>query len=201
MSASATVSPFTGTYCADRDHSSVAFALRHMSVATFRGCFSDVQASVVVAADGSLRLSGSARVRSISIVSPPEFRNHVLGADFLDAARHPVIAFGSEPAFVGEDGSIGVDGQLTIRNVTRAVVATGSWSAAVEDPYGNTRAAIQLTTTIDRRDYGMTWNAPLPNGGDALGTQITITVDLELLVERVSALGAARGELAHRENG
>jgi polyisoprenoid-binding protein YceI len=181
MSASATIGLFVGTYRADADHSSVGFAVRHMSVATFRGSFSDVAASVAVADDGSLRLSGSVQVRSISIVSPPEFRNHVLGADFLDAGRHPVITFRSDPAPLGEDGSIAVDGQLTIRNVTRGVVATGTWSAPVEDRYGNMRAGIRLTTTVDRRDYGMTWDAPLPKGGDVLGTQVTVTVDLELV--------------------
>jgi polyisoprenoid-binding protein YceI len=181
MTTNATISPLIATYSADPDHSSIAFALRHMSVATFRGSFSDVEASVAVADDGSLSLSGAAQVRSISIVSPPEFRNHVLGADFLDAVRHPVIVFRSDPAPLEEDGSIAVAGQLTIRNVTRGVVATGTWSAPVEDPYGNMRAAVQLTTTVDRRDYGMTWNAPLPKGGDALGTQVTVTVDLELV--------------------
>ena len=181
MSPAATLSPFTGTYSADPDHSSVGFAIRHMSVATFRGSFSDVEASVALADDGSLSLSGTAKVRSISIVSPVEFRNHVLGADFLDARRHPVIVFRSDPAPVGEDGSIAVDGQLTIRNVTRAVVATGTWSAPVEDPYGNMRAGVELTTTVDRRDYGMTWNAPLPKGGAALGTRVTLTAHLELV--------------------
>ena len=181
MSASATITPFVGTYCADPHHSSVGFAVRRMGVATFRGSFSDVAASVAVADDGSLILSGSAQVRSISIVAPPEFRNHVLGADFFDAGRHPAIVFASDPAPLGEDGSIAAAGQLTIRNVTRAVVATGTWSAPVEDRYGNMRAGIQLATTVDRRDYGMTWNAPLPQGGDVLGTQVTVTVDLELV--------------------
>jgi polyisoprenoid-binding protein YceI len=181
MSPSVTVTPFTATYSADSHHSSVGFAVRHMSVATFRGSFSDVEAWVAVADDGSLSLFGTAQVDSISIISPPEFRNHVLGADFLDARRHPVIVFRSDPIHLGEDGSIAVDGQLTIRNVTREVVATGTWSAPVEDPYGNMRAAVELTTTVDRRDFGMTWNAPLPKGGDALGTQVTVTVDLELV--------------------
>jgi polyisoprenoid-binding protein YceI len=181
MLPSSTLGSLTGTYFADPDHSSVGFALRHMSVATFRGSFSDVEASVAVADDGSLSLSGTAQVRSISIVSPAEFRNHVLGADFLDVQRHPVIVFRSAPAALGEDGSIAVEGQLTIRNVTRGIVATGTWSAPVEDPYGTIRAAVELTTTLDRRDYGMTWNAPLPKGGDALGTQVTVTVHLELV--------------------
>jgi polyisoprenoid-binding protein YceI len=181
MSPSATLDPLTRTYCADPDHSSVGFAMRHMSVATFRGSFSEIEASVAVAEDGSLSLSGTAQVRSISIVSPAELRNHVLGADFLDAGRRPVIVFRSDPAPVGEDGSIVVEGQLTIRNVTRSVVATGAWSAPVEDPYGHMRAGVELTTTVDRRDYGMTWNAPLPEGGDALGTQVTVTAHLALV--------------------
>ncbi|MDX6719714.1 MAG: hypothetical protein QOJ63_1968 [Solirubrobacteraceae bacterium] len=182
MSARATISPFIGTYSADPDHSSVGFALRDMSVATlFRGSFSDVEAWVAIADDGSLSLSGTAQVCSISIDSPPELRNHVLGADLLDAARHPVIVFRSDPAPLNEDGSIAVHGWLTIRNVTREVVAAGTWSAPVEDRYGHMRGAIQLTTTVDRRDYGMPWNAPLPKEGDALGTQVTVTVDLELV--------------------
>lgn len=181
MSARATVRPFVGTYSADPEHSSVHFVLRDMSVATLRGSFSDVEAWVAVADDGSLSLSGTAQVYSISIVTPPELRNDVLGADFLDARRHPVVVFQSDPARVGEDGSIVVRGWLTIRNVTRAVVATGTWSAPVEDGYGSMRGAVQLTTTVDRRDYGMPWNAPLPQGGDTRGTQVTVTVDLELV--------------------
>ena len=183
MFTSATVGSLAATYCADPDHSSVGFAVRHMSVATFRGSFSDIEASVAIADDGSLSLFGTAQVRSISIVSPPEFRNHVLGADFLDAGRHPMMVFRSDPAPVGQDGSIAVKGQLTIRNVTRSVVATGTWSAPVEDPYGNMRAGVELTTTVDRRDYGMTWNAPLPKGGDVLGTRVTVTAHLELVGE------------------
>jgi polyisoprenoid-binding protein YceI len=181
MFPSATLGPLIGTYCADPVCSSFGFAVRHMSVATFRGSFSDVEASVAIADDASLSLSGTAQVRSISIVSPPEFRNHVLGADFLDAGRHPVIVFRSDRAPVDEDGTLAIEGQLTIRNVTRSVVATGTWSAPVEDPYGNMRAGVELTTTVDRRDYGMTWNAPLPKGGYALGTQVTVTAHLELV--------------------
>jgi len=181
MTPSTTTSPFTGTYSADTDHSSVAFAVRHMGVSAFRGSFAQLEASVVVADDGALRLAGAAQARSISIVSPVDFRNHVLGEDFFDAERHPAVAFEGDPAHPNEDGTITVAGRLTIRNVTHQVVATGTWSAPVEDPYGNMRAALELTTTVDRRDYGMTWNAPLPKGGDALGTDVTLTVHLEII--------------------
>jgi len=181
MSPSTTVSPFTGTYSADPDHSSVAFAVRHMGVSTFRGSFAQIEGSVAVLDDGALELTGAAQASSISIVSPVDFRNHVLGADFFDVEHHPAIAFESDPAHPNADGTITVEGRLTIRNVTHSVVATGTWSAPVEDPYANMRAAIELTTIVDRRDYGMTWNAPLPKGGDALGTDVTLTVHLELV--------------------
>lgn len=178
---STTVTPFTGMYVADNDHSSVGFAVRHMGVSTFRGSFSQLEASVVVADDGALKLTGSVQADSISIVSPIDFRNHVLSGDFLDAAQHSAVSFESDPARANEDGTITVNGRLTIRSVTLDVVAEGTWSAPLEDPYGNMRAAIELTTVIDRRDYGITWNAPLPKGGDALGTDLTLTVHLELI--------------------
>lgn len=181
MSATTAVSPFTGTYSADPDHSSVGFAVRHMGISTFRGSFSDIRGTVVVGDDGELTLSGAARVNSISITTPAELRAHVLGADFFDADSHPAIGFESDCAVLGAEGTITVAGRLTIRNVTRMVVANGTYAPPVEDPYGATRAAIELTTTIDRRDYGMTWNMPLPKGGDALGTQVTLTVQLELI--------------------
>src|SRR3954451_20692778 len=127
MTPSADVTPFTGTYSADVDHSFVGFSVLHMGVSTFRGSFSDVSASVAVGHDGALKLHGSAQVQSVSIVSPPEFRNHVLGEDFFDAERHPAIVFESRPALPAEDGTITVEGSLTVRNVTRDIVATGAW--------------------------------------------------------------------------
>ncbi len=178
---STTVTPFIGTYRADNDHSSVGFAVRHMGVSTFRGSFSQLEASVVVADDGALMLSGSVQAESISIVSPVDFRTHVLSGEFLDTQHHPAISFESAPARANDDATITVGGKLTIRNVTLDVVAEGTWSAPLEDPYGNMRAAIALTTVIDRRDFGITWNTALPKGGDALGTDLTLSVHLELV--------------------
>jgi polyisoprenoid-binding protein YceI len=181
MSSSTIVTRLTGTYAADPDHSSVGFAVRHMGVSTFRGSFAQLDATVTVADDGTLTLTGSVPAEGISIVSPVDFRNHVLSADFLDAEHHPVIAFESEPARPNDDGTIAVHGRLTARGLTLPVDAAGTWSAPLEDPYGNMRAAIELASVVDRRDFGMTWNAPLPKGGDALGTDLTLTVHLELI--------------------
>ncbi len=179
--ASTLASPFTGSYTVDPDHSSFGFAVQHMTVSTFRGTFEDVEARLDVGADGSLTLEGSADVASISVRSPVDLRTHLLSEDFFDAARHPEIAFVSEPSRPAADGTIVMPGRLTIRNVTRDVVARGTWTAPVEDPFGGVRAALELEVVVDRRDFGMTWNMPLPRGGDALGVDVTISAHLELV--------------------
>jgi polyisoprenoid-binding protein YceI len=178
--ATATTLPLARAFVADPDHSTFAFAVRHMGISVFRGSFEDVAAELRVRA-GALVLDGSATVESLSVRRPAALREHLLGPEFFDAARHPVVAFRSRDVVLGEDGTARVDGELTIRNVTTWVTARGTWQPAVEDPYGGVRAAIELTTAIDRRDYGMTWNMPLPKGGDALANEVTLSVHLELL--------------------
>jgi polyisoprenoid-binding protein YceI len=174
----------TRRFTADPVHSTFAFAVRHMGVSTFRGSFAEVDAAVVIEADGTASLGGIAQAESISIHNPAEFRAHVLGEDFLAAADHPQITFRADGLELGESGAVDAAGELTIAGVTRRVQVSGQWSAPIEDPYGGVRAALELETTIDRRDYGMTWNMPLPKGGDALATQVRLVAHLEL-VEQV----------------
>jgi polyisoprenoid-binding protein YceI len=167
--------PLAGRYQADPVHSSFAFAVKHMGVNTFRGTLSDVDASLD---DGVLE--GRAKVESISIVNPPEFRAHVLGEEFFDAERHPEVEFRSEAVDLADDGTATVRGELTIKGITREVVATGTWSGPAESPMGTVVAALELTAELDRTDYGMTWNAPLPKGGNILAERVTLSVHLEL---------------------
>jgi len=179
MSTAAT-RPFAGTYVADR-HSSVVFAIQHMGIAMFRGSFDEVEARLVADEDG-IRIEGTVRVESISIGDPPEFRQHVVdGDDFLDAATHPEIAFVSRRVTLGEDGRVAVEGRLSIRDVVRAVTATGTYRGPVADPFGGDRIALALSTTLDRRDWGMTWQQAMPNGTDALGWAVEVEVQLELV--------------------
>lgn len=178
---SVTTQPFTGTFVADPAHSSFDFTVRHMKVSLFRARFDDVDARFV-ADSGGVRLDGGARVESISIRSPQEFRDHVVHSpEFFDAGSHPEITVHSRDVRFGEDGTVVVDGELTIRGVTRPVTAAGTFHPAVEDPYGSMRAALQLTATVDRREWGMNWQAPLPAGGDALGYEVQLSAHLELV--------------------
>lgn len=171
----------TGVFTADPDHSSFQFALSHMKVSTFRASFGDVEARLA-AADGGLELEGRAQVESVSITAPKEFREHVVnGDDFFDGRNHPEITFRSSKVELSDGGGASVEGELTVKGISAPVTAIGTYEAPVEDPYGNQRAAIELTATVDRRDWDMNWQMPLPRGGDVLGYDVELTVHLELV--------------------
>jgi polyisoprenoid-binding protein YceI len=173
--------PFTGTFVADPDHSSFVFAVKHMKVSTFRASFGDVDARLV-ADEARLSLEGRARVDSVSITNPPEFREHVVnGEEFFDGRNHPEITFRSDRIELSDDGTAQAEGELEIRGISRPVTAAGSHQPPVEDPYGSARTAIELAATVDRRDWGMNWQMPLPKGGDVLGYEVELTVQLELI--------------------
>ena len=177
------VQSLAGSYTADPAHSSFQAQLRHMGVGTFRTGFEDVSARVDQGPEG-LRLTGRARVDSITIKRPPEFRAHVVGGEeFFDAARHPEITFASTRLDLAEDGIAALEGTLTMRGVERPVTATGTYAAPVEDLYGAHRAALNLTAEIDRRDWGFDFQAQLPRGGDVLSWMVALSIHLELVAD------------------
>jgi polyisoprenoid-binding protein YceI len=171
-----TAAPLAGTYAADPVHSSFGFAVRYQGVSLFRGTLADVSASLT---DG--RLEGAAKVESISIRTPEQFRAHVLSGEFFDAENHPEVTFASTGVDLREDGTAVVAGELTIKGITRPVTATGTWTPAAADAFGSTRGHLNLEAQIDRTEFDMNWNAPLPSGGKALADEVTLTVDLSLI--------------------
>lgn len=177
---STTTTPISGSYVADPIHSSFGFAVRAMGVSTFRGTLEDVTATLE-ARSGGIALTGTAEVESISIRTPEQFRAHVLGEQFFDADAHPQVTFSSDEVVLGDDGEAEVKGALTIRGITRPVTARGTWTEPAVDPMDRTRSHLALEATVNRRDYGMTWDAPLPNGGSGLADEVTITAELALV--------------------
>ena len=163
----------TGTYVADPVHSSFGFAVRHNGVSLFKGHFEDVQARLE---DGLLE--GSAMVDSVA-TPIPELKAHLLSPDFFDASAYPTIDFRSSEIRVAEDGGVEVDGELTIRGKTRPVTARGSYAAGV-GMQGSEVVGLDLEARIDRREYEISWQAPLPNGGDAVAWEVRLDVHLEL---------------------
>ena len=181
--ATVAVQPFSGTYNAQPVPSSFAFAVRHSGVFWYRGSLSDVAATLRAEGD-ALALEGSARVDSISVVEPAAMRASVLGPEFFDAERHPEITFRSTELRLADDGRAELDGELTIRGVTRPVSASGHYSSPRLSSFGEI-AGLQLHTSFDRREYGFQWQMQLPGGGDAVGWDVE--VDIDLLLKRDDA--------------
>jgi polyisoprenoid-binding protein YceI len=172
----ATSTPLSGTFAADPIHSSFGFAVRYQGVSVYRGTLDDVSATL---AGG--RLDGAAKVASISIRQPEQFRAHVLGPEFFDADNHPEVRFASDELDLREDGTARVSGELTIKGITKPVEATGTWTAPTPDAFGRTRGHLALEAAIDRTEWAMNWNMPLPSGGDVLANTVTLTVDVSLV--------------------
>jgi polyisoprenoid-binding protein YceI len=174
------IQPFAGTYRALPLPSSFAFAVRHSGVFDYRGSLSDVAATLHGDGD-ALTLEGSARVDSISVTEPPAMRASVLGPAFFDAERYPGITFRSTAVRLGDDGRAKVEGELTIRGVTRPVSASGRYAPPRPSGFGEI-AGLQLRASFDRREFGFDWQMEMPGGGDAVGWGVQ--VDIELLLKR-----------------
>ncbi len=164
-----------GTYGIDPVHSSLGFAVKFNGLSMFRSSFNAVEGALN---DGVL--AGAVPVESLGI-QMPRFREHLLTADFFDAEHFPQMTFTSTSIDVSPDSDdVTVSGDLSIRGISRPVSASGTYGAA-EDPFGNDRIGMSLTATIDRREFGLTWQNPLPGGGDALGWHVVIEVELQLV--------------------
>ena len=174
-----TAAPLSGTYNADPVHSSFGFAVRYQGVSLFKGTLGEVSATL---ADG--RLEGTAKVESISIRTPEQFRAHVLSEEFFDADNHPEVKFSSSKLDLREDGTADVEGELTIKGITKPVRATGTWTAPSADAFGNTRGHVNLEAVIDRTQWDMNWNMPLPSGGNVLANEVTLTVEISLVEQQ-----------------
>ncbi len=168
-----TLAPAGTTWAADPVHSNVAFEVEYAGVSTFRGSFRDFDATL----EGST-LEGSARVASVD-VKDEQLAGHLQSPDFFDAERHPEIHFRAEHLELAEDGTVAGSAELTIKGVTRRVELNGRLASAPSvDPFGRERLGLTLETTVDRNEFGVTWNAPNQSGGNYLGDEVVLKADL-----------------------
>jgi polyisoprenoid-binding protein YceI len=168
------------TYFVDPVHSSAGFAVVHNGVSTFRSGFGDFEASLH--GGERPRLEGTVEVGSIQI-EEEMLKGHLLSPEFFDAERLPQLRFESSAFEVGDDGSLEVRGELEIRGEKHQVEAHGRFAELGEDAYGKARVGLSLGATVDRRAFGLDWNAELPSGGQVLDYEVTIAVELELVEE------------------
>jgi polyisoprenoid-binding protein YceI len=157
----------TGTYAVDPAHSSVAFEVRHMGIATVRGKFGEFQGTADATGDAPA-LSGAVEVKSIDT-----------GDENRDT--HLTSPTAGESA---DDGKLRLNGEITIKGITKPIELTGQVAEGGTDPWGNERIGFELETVIDRRDFDLKWNQTLPNGG------LLVSNEVKLLIS-VSAVKAA----------
>lgn len=163
----------TGTYNLDPVHSSFGFAIKHNGVSTFRGEFEQVDAKLENGV-----LTGTAQVDSIK-TAIPDLKGHLLSPDFFNAEETPTVEFRSTEIRVADDGSVEADGELTIRGVTKPVTAEGTFASGIGIS-GAEVVGFDLEAKVDRRDYGLNWQAQLPAGGEVLAWEVVLEVHLEL---------------------
>jgi polyisoprenoid-binding protein YceI len=172
-----TIAP-AGTWSLDPVHSRVDFEVSYLA-GTFKGEFHEIGAELTVEAERA-SLKGAAKVTSVD-VKDENLSAHLQSPDFFDAERHPELRFAAQNIRLGGDGKVSVDGELTIKGVTKPVAVTGTVTAPMADPYGNDRIGLNLTTKIDRTDFGVDWNNPLPSGDPALANDVTILAELQFV--------------------
>ncbi|MGO1506500.1 MAG: YceI family protein [Microbacteriaceae bacterium] len=168
----------SGTWTLDPSHSEVTFSVRHMMISKVRGTFG-MKSATLVAPENPLDAKVEASVDVTSVDTNDEGRDgHLRSADFFDTENFPTMDFVSTGARA-ENGDFFVDGDLTIRGVTKPVSFELEFGGFGQDPYGNYKAGASASTTINREDFGLTWNAALETGGVLVGKDVTITLDLQ----------------------
>ena len=170
----------SGTWSADPVHSHVSFEVEYAGVNTFRGGFRDF--SVALTGGSEPALEGSATVASVD-VKDENLNGHLQSPEFFDAARFPEVSFRATELRRAGGDSIEGAGELTIKGVTRPIEITGTIaSAPVTDPFGRERLGLSLETTVDRTQYGVSWNAPnQTGGGNYLADDVTLVAELALV--------------------
>jgi polyisoprenoid-binding protein YceI len=169
-----TIAP-AGTWGLDPVHSSVGFAVAYMA-GTFRGTFREVSGALESTGE-TARLEGVAKVASVD-VKDENLTAHLQGPDFFDAELNPELRFNGDVTRDGAGDAVTVRGEITIKGSTKPLEATGTIAGPMTDAFGGQRVSLTLTAKVDRTDFGVSWNAPLPTGGEALANDVTITADL-----------------------
>jgi polyisoprenoid-binding protein YceI len=171
------------TYQIDSQHTGAHFKVRHMMISNVKGEFSRITGSVQFDSSNLTASHVEASIESASVnTREPQRDSHLKSHDFLDVGRYPKITFVSTKIVSAGEGSYEVVGDLTIRGVTREVTLhVESLTSEIKDPDGQLRRGASATTRIERKDFGLTWNAVLESGGFVVGDEVDITIDVELV--------------------
>jgi polyisoprenoid-binding protein YceI len=186
MTSSATlVQPQTSTttWNLDPAHTVAEFKVKHMMIANVKGHFSRISGVLIRDESDPANDRVEATIEAASIETSNEQRDgHLKSADFFHVEKFPTLHFKSTGIKIAGEGELSVEGDLTIRGVTRKVrFAVEGPTPAAKDPWGNTRIGISASTRINRKDFGLTWNTALETGGILVGDDVTITLDAQFV--------------------
>jgi len=167
----------------DPDHSAAHFKVQHMMISDVRGSFPAVQGVARIDAKDITRSTIDVSIDAAGIDTGVAKRDaHLKSPDFFDVEKYPTLTFKSKHVKKAGDDKLKVVGDLTLHGVTREVeLLVSGPSVEAKDPWGNTRRGAKATTRINRKDFGIVWNAPLDNGGLLIGEEVDIEIDLELI--------------------
>ena len=174
--------PISGRWKIDPGHTEVAFIGRHFMLTKVRGRFTGVTGAIEVAQDPG-ESTAEVSIEMASVESGSQARDdHLRSPDFFDAARHPTATFSGHAAdWQGTRGLLA--GELTIRGITRPVTLAAEYLGHVADPWGGQRAVFTAEGTINREDWGLTWNMPLDNGGLLVSREIRVEIEAEAVLQ------------------
>ncbi len=181
----AQIEPTTGitTWNLDASHTNVELAAKHLMITTVKGRFADVKGTIQVDEQNPDRSHVEVEIDAASIDTRSEPRDaHLRSADFLDVENYPTLTFRStrvEGAYAEAGDSFRLVGDLTIRGTTREVVLNATYEGTAKDPWGGERVSFSATTRIDRRDFGLTWNAALEAGGVVVSNEVKISLEVQ----------------------
>ena len=173
----------TTTWSIDPSHSIAEFKVKHMMISNVKGQFAKVSGSLSLDESEVTNSRVEALIDASSIGTRDDQRDaHLKSADFLDVERFPSLSFRSTRVRATGKDELTVEGDLSIRGVTRKVTfEVEGPTPPAKDPWGNTRVAVSATTKINRKDFGLTWNAALETGGILVGDEVTITLDVQFV--------------------
>ncbi|HTK61449.1 MAG TPA: YceI family protein [Pseudonocardia sp.] len=181
MSSATATRPLTGTYTIDPTHSRIGFVARHAMVTKVRGSFNEFTGSAHVDAENPSASRTQVTIQAASVDTRNADRDaHLRSGDFFDMDNHPEITFVSTAVEATDEG-YRITGDLTIKGATNPVSVDFEYTGTATDPYGNTRAGFEGSTTINRKDWGVSYNAALETGGVLIGEKIVLEFDISAI--------------------
>lgn len=182
MSTNTSLATLTGTYAIDPTHSRVGFVARHAMVTKVRGSFNEFDGSGYFDGDNPKNSQLELRIKAASIDTRNVDRdNHLRTNDFFDMDTYPEILFKSTDVEVVSDENFRVTGDLTIKDVTKPVTVDFEFTGSATDPFGNHRIGFEGKTTVNRKEWGVNWNAPLEAGGVLVGEKVVLEFEVSAI--------------------